>query len=304
VLQVDSFKLQPTLKKEERTDSIRKSWYTITFDKVDFKGLRLDRYLRYNRAEADSVIVQNPALSIYQDKLGLKSYRSKIGQYPHQQLLQANAIINIRNIIANNLQVDVIEKDEETRKEGTISLRDLTISVYNIVNDPVLIRKDPVMTASAAGKIIGSPIEASFRFYLDSTEGKFDVKGKLSNVTARQINPLSLSLANIEVPSANIEGIDFFVRGQDYGANANVQMRYSNLAIAFLKRDKVTGDLSTRGFLTKILNRYALYTSNPASGSERKAENIKTARLTTQSFFGVIWQAVFAGMQNIILKTG
>lgn len=304
LLQIDSFKLQPTLEEDKRLDSLRKSWYTVTFDKVNFMGLRLDRYLRFNRAEADSVVFQNPKLAIYQDKQAFKSYKSKIGKYPHQQLLNADAIIDIRKFIVQNMQIDVTEKHEESRKEGTIELRDLNISVQNIVNDPALIRQNPVTTATAAGKLIGSPIQADFRFYLDSAEGRFDVNGSLNNVTAKQINPLSLTLASIEVPSATIESLRFFVRGQDYGADAAVQMRYSNLSIVFLKRDKETGSLSTRGFLTKLLNNYAIYNSNPASGAERKAENIKTARLTTQSFFGVIWQAVFAGMQNIILKTG
>ncbi|HEY0041929.1 MAG TPA: hypothetical protein VGB71_14760 [Flavisolibacter sp.] len=304
LLQIDSFKLQPTLEKEERVDSFRKSWYTVTFTKVNFVGLRLDRYLRFNRAEADSVVFEQPKLEIYQDRAGLKSYKSKIGQYPHQQLLNANAMIDIKKFIARNMEIDVVEKHEETRQEGRIELRDLNISVQNIVNDPQLIRGRPVMTASANGKIIGSPIQADFRFYLDSTEGQFDVKGILSNVTAKQINPISLTLANIEVPSANIATLNFFVRGEDYGAEADIRMQYSNLSITFLKRDKETGDISTRGFLTNLLNKYAIYTSNPASGAERTAQNIKTARLTTQSFFGVIWQSVFAGMQSIILKTG
>lgn len=304
LLQIDSFKIQPTLEKENRVDSLRRSWYTATFDRVNFMGLRLDHYLRLNRAVADSVIFQNPKLEIYQDRLGLKSYKSKIGQYPHQQLLKANATVDIKKFIVANMQIDVVEKHEETRKEGTIEIRELNLSVQNIVNDPALIRQNPIAMATASGKIIGSPIQADFRFYLDSANGRFDAKGTLQNVTAKQINPISLALANIEVPSANIEMIRFSVQGEDYGADADIQMRYSNLSIVFLKRDKETGDISTRGFLTKLLNRYAIYTSNPASGTERQAYDIKTSRLTTQSFFGVIWQAVFAGMQQIILKTG
>ena len=304
LLQIDSFKLQPTLKKEDRVDSLRKSWYTVEFNRVNFLGLRLDRYLRNNRVEADSVVFEKPRLEIYQDKAGLKSYASKIGQYPHQKLLDADAIIHIKKFITRDLQINVVERHAETHNEGVIGLNDIDLTVENIVNDPALIRQNPVATAAASGTIIGSPIQAQFRFYLDSAEGRFDVKGTLQNVTAKQINPISTALANIEVPSANIELIDFFVRGEDYGADADVRMRYSNLSIVFYKLDKETGDLSTRGFLTNLLNKFAIYTSNPASGTERTANDVKTARLTTQSFFGVIWQAVFAGMQNIILKTG
>lgn len=304
LLEIDSFKLQPTVKKEDRVDSMRKSWYTVVFDKVQFRGLRLDRFLRFNRVEAESVSLQNPKLSVYQDKRGLKSYKSKIGEYPHQKLLEASAAINIRKIIANNMQVEVTENKEDSDEEGSIELSDLTVTINNIVNSKKLIAQNPVCTAEATGKIIGSPIQAQFRFYLDSAGGRFDVKGSIQNVAAAQINPISTTLANIVVPSVQINTIDFFVRGEDFGATADVQMNYQNLALIFRKKDEETGANTTRKFLTKLLNKFAIYSNNPDSGIERRATGIKVARLTTQSFFGIIWKAVFAGMQNVMLKYG
>lgn len=300
LLEIDSFKLQPTLKNDERQDSMRKSWYTFTFDRVSFNGLRLDRYLRFNLAEADSVFFQNPTLSVYQDKLGQRSYESKIGKYPHQLLMKASTVIDIKKFVARNMQIAVTEKDEITREEGTINLSDINLTVANVVNDPVLVKQNPVSTAEAEGKIIGSPIKAAFRFYLDSADGRFDVKGRIGAVSAAQINPISTRLANIEVPSMQIASLDFFVRGEDYGATSDVQMLYSGLALIFRKRDEATGTNKTRKFLTKILNRYAINPSSPPGGAA--ANNVKVARLTTQTFFGIIWKAVFEGMQRVMLK--
>lgn len=299
LLEIDSFKLQPTLKNNERTDTLQKSWYTVTFDKVSFLGLRLDRYLRLNRAEADSVVFQNPSLAVYQDKKGLKSYQSKIGKYPHQLLVNADAVIDIKEFVTRNMEIAVTEKDEVTREEGTINLDGINLRVANIVNDPELLRRNPVSTAEADGRIIGSPIQASFRFYLDSAAGRFDMSGHIGRVRAAQVNPIATRLANIEVPSVDISSIDFFVRGEDYEASSDVQMRYSNLSLIFRKRNGETGTNKTRKFLTKILNRYGIHTSN---AGERSAKGVRVARLTTQSFFGIIWKAVFEGMERIMLK--
>ncbi|MBB1283250.1 hypothetical protein HRH25_02615 [Flavisolibacter sp. BT320] len=301
LLQVEDFKLQPTIKNEDRNDSMRKSWYTVTFDKVSFMGLRIDKYLQQNRAVADSVIFQRPTLAVYQDKLGQKSYDSKIGRYPHQLLMKARSVIAIKKFVASDMQIDITEKHEETRQVGTLQLTDINLTVLNIVNDPALVRQNPVSTAEASGKIIGSPIQTTFRFYLDSAEGRFDLKGRIGTVTAAQLNPVSTRLANIEVPSVQIAQVDFFVRGEDYEATSDVQMLYSNLALVFRKRDEETGANKTRKFWTKILNRYAI---NTANAGERKAEGVRVARLTTQSFFGMIWKAVFEGMQRIMLKSG
>lgn len=300
LLQVEAFKLQPTIKDpEERADSLRKSWYTVTFDKVSFSGLRLDRYLQRNRAEADSVVILNPTLAVYQDKKGEKSYSSKIGKYPHQVLLNATTGIDIKKLVARNMQIAVTEKHATTRQEGTINLADINLRVENIINDPTRIRQNPVVAAEADGKILGSPIQARFRFYLDSAEGRFDMKGRIGAVAAAQINPVSTRLANIEVPSVQIRFIDFLVRGSDYEATADVQMAYNNLSLIFRKHDAETGANTTRKFITKILNRYVI---NPSNNGDIKASGVRTARLTTQSFFGIIWKAVFAGMQQIMLK--
>ena len=301
LLEVDSFKIQPTLRVADRDDSLRKSWYTVTLDKVSFMGLRLDRYLRLNRAEADSVIFQKPVLAVYQDMSALKTYQSKIGKYPHQLLVNARAVIDIKKFIAHDMAVAVTEKHEVTGEEGTINLSDINLSVSNIVNDPVRIRQNGVSRAEAEGKIIGSPIRASFLFYLDSAGGRFDVKGRIGATTAAQINPISSRMANIEVPSVNISSIDFFVRGQDYEATADVQMVYNNLSIIFRKRDMEKGTNTTRKFLTNLLNRYVI---NPSNNGERVATKVRAPRLTTQSFFGIIWRAVFEGMQQIMLKMG
>ncbi|NTS39970.1 hypothetical protein HRG84_03565 [Flavisolibacter sp. BT320] len=301
LLQVEDFKLQPTIKNEDRIDSMRKSWYTVTFDKVSFMGIRLDKYLQQNRAVADSVVFQKPTLAVYQDKQGQKNYDSKIGRYPHQLLLNARSVIDIKKFIARGMQIDVTEKHETTREVGTIGLSDIDITVMNIVNDAAQIKANPVSTATAKGKIIGSPIEANFRFYLDSAEGRFDVRGRIGEVTAAQINPVSTRLGNIEVPTVNISSIDFFIRGEDYEATSEVQMLYSNLSLIFRKRDEETGANKMRKFLTKILNRYAI---EPSNNGERKAREVRVARLTTQSFFGIIWKALFEGMQRIMLSSG
>lgn len=59
-----------------------------------------------------------------------------------------------------------------------------------------------------------------------------------------------------------------------------------------------------RGFLTKLINKFTIYPSNPGENGERIANNIIYARTSTKGFFGVIWKTIFAGMQNIMLKSG
>lgn len=306
--EIDSFYLEPTLPREKLSigDSIRHTWYNFSFDKVRFAGIRIDQFIRNDIVQADSVIFQKPNLSMYLDASLAINYSSRIGKYPHEDLLNARSTINVRNIVAYDMQLDYSEKDEVTKETGKLDLNRINLFVQNVTNDPQLIRQNHLCTASIKGNILGhSPISALFKFYLDSTNGRFDVDGSIHNVTAEQINPVSLPLANVDVHSLNIQKLDFHVAGEDFTANSNVQMLYNNVSVVFRKTDKETGETKTKKFITKLFNKYIVYPSNPgADGVERKAANVLVARLTTQSFFGLIWKAIFAGMQNIMMKSG
>ena len=71
------------------------------------------------------------------------------------------------------------------------------------------------------------------------------------------------------------------------------------------KKDDETGINETKRFLTKILNKFVLWPDNPGpDGIERSSNEAKAFRLSTQSFFGLLWKTLFDGMQDIMMKAG
>ena len=307
-IEMDSFKLQPTLEKNEFYTyyGVQASLYYVELNKIKFINTHIDRFIKNNIIDADSVLLQQPKFSVYLDKTQERLFKSKIGSFPHQKLLRSQSIIRIKNIIAQSASVQYTEKNAGTGHEGTLDLQELNIAVRNATNDSAWIRRNHVCTVRANGKILGgSPITASFKFYLDSANGRFDVEGTIKNVTAAQLNSLAVPLANTQIPSFDLQSLSFKVQAEDFIAQANVHMRYNNLSVTLRKTDEKTGATVTRKFITKLLNRYVIRSSNPGpDGVEIIAENVQYSRLTTQSFFGLIWKAVFAGMQNIIMRSG
>jgi hypothetical protein len=308
-IEVDSFKIQPTL--EEKEDfyaayGIQKPMQEIELEKVRMVNVHLDRFIHNNIIQADSIIFQKPDIEMYLDRSMRPTYESKIGKFPHQQLLNATPLIRIQNITVRDGSVEYQEKNPKTEAVGTFSLSHLDLSADNITNDTSRIRLNPVCTAKVSGRILGgSPITTTFRFYLDSLNGRFDAQGTVTNVTAVQLNALSVPMANVQMKSFTMKRLDFQVTGEDYGARANVQMLYDDLDLILRKTDEETGEVKNRKFLTKILNKFVIWPSNPGpGGAVRTANNVYTVRLTTKSFFGVLWKAIFAGMQDIMMKSG
>jgi hypothetical protein len=306
-LQVRDFKLQPTLEGADffKYAATQKNRYVVEFKEVSFTNLLLDRFIHNNVIIADSVVVEQPELNIGNDKTLPPDMENKIGRYPHQKLLKAEPLIIIKGMRINNGTVSYIEKGAKTAREGKVAFNSMNAVFSNITNDPALIKTNPQCTANISARIFQtSPIQAQFIFYLDSTEGEFDVKGKVHNLTATQLNAVAEPLASTEIQSLNIQSLAFQVHGDDFSTNGKVQMHYNGLAITLRKTDEETGVIKTKKFLTKIINKFAIYPSNPSEGRERFANDVVYARTSSKAFFGVVWKTIFYGMQNIMLKSG
>jgi hypothetical protein len=306
-VEVDSFKLQPTLEKEDfyKFYGVQASLYYLEFDKIRLANTYIDRFLNNDILEADSVFTEHPRLSVYLDKGQEKRFNSKIGRYPHQQLMKLTSLVRLKKILLKNASVEYTEKNGSTGAEGTLRIHDVDLDIRNATNDTTLLKQNNICTVDANGRIFSnSPVAIKLRLYLDSANGRFDAEGSIKNVTAAQLNQLSVPLANTELPTLDLHSLQFSVQAEDYIARADVRMRYNNLSIILRKIDKETGATVTRKFITKMLNRYAIEPDNPGPGGvERTAEGVLFSRLTTQSFFGVIWKSIFAGMQKIMLKS-
>jgi len=307
-IEIDSFKIQPTLKKKDFYEmyGVQASLYYMTVDKARFTGLNFNKFIHDNFIIADSVVLLQPELSVYLDKGQEQKFKSKIGSYPHQKLMNASSPIDIKTISATGASVAYTEKNGTTGEEGTLNLDHVDLLVNNATNMPEKIGKDPICIAQAKGTILqGSPISVGFKFYLDSTNGRFDVQGAVDNVSAAQINKISIPMANTNLTSLQVHHIDFKLTADNYNAWSDVKMRYSDLAVELNKTDEKTGATISRKFINNLLNKYVLWHDNPIPGqSERVATHVQFYRLTTQSFFGVIWKSLFAGMENIMLKSG
>lgn len=282
----------------------QKNINTVLFHKLEASGLALHAFINNDLLQADSILLDRPQFEIYLDKSFPPSPESKIGSSPQQLLLQNGYGINIRKAAIRHASLSYTEKNVKTQAEGTVRLDQLDIVIRNISNDPVQIAREPQCVVDGRGRILGgTPIQAQFVFFLDSTEGQFKGTGSIGAVQAAQLNPISEPLAGVHLNSFNMRQLKFSMRGDHLTALSDVAMPYSNLDVVFLKTDKETGVVGIKKLITTILNKYSLYSDNPGpEGVERTAAGIKRTRTSAQSFAALIWQAIFGGMQDIMMK--
>lgn len=307
-LEIEDFKLQPTLKKEEfyKHIAFQQSMYFVEFKNIRFSNLYLEKFINENLIMADSVLISEPEIAIYNDKTLPKEFANKIGRYPHQMLLRTNTVIDVKGIRIENAALAYTEKSQKTLQEGKLSFKDINVFISNVTNDARLIKENSLCTAVASARLFDSSrLKAHFQFYLDSVQGAFSVSGEVDRLNAAQLNRVSQPLANAEIQTLNIQKALFTVQGDDYSTRTNMQMWYNNFSVILRKRDDETGANKTKKFISKLLNKYTLYPSNPdETGTLRRAHNVLYARVSTKPFFAVIWTSIYRGMQDIMMKNG
>ena len=307
--EVVNFKIQPTLKDRDdfyKDATRQQTMYVVEYDRMKLTEIRLDRFINNNIIAADSFILEHPIATMYNDRTLPPNFESKIGSYPHQKLLQASSTIMVKAVVVKDGEISYTEKAEKSHQEGTFQLKDLNMNISNVTNDATLIKKNNECVLSATGKILNSsPMQAQFHFYLDKPDGKFTAAGDVRNVTAEQLNALAVPLANIKLQSFNMKRLDFTMQGDDFSATGDVTMWYNNLFVIFQKQDEETGAIKTKKFMTKLLNKFTLYDSNPGpNGVLRKAVGARRSRISSQPFFSLVWKGLFTGMQDVMMKSG
>lgn len=307
-LQVSEVSLKPTLDIAtfySRT-AYQENWNTIGFHRLEVTGFRLHAFLNSDRAVAQNLILHQPRFDIYLDKTLPPHPESKIGKSPQVWLRNAGYQITVNNAWFRNASLLYTEKNEKTGREGRLSIDGMDLRFTNITNDTLRIRKQSQCIVEGTGRILGSSqFKAKFMFDLNSADGRFNGAGTIGAVNATQLNAVSEPLAGIRIHTFNMQRLQFSLSGDQLTTVSNVSMPYHNLDVDFQRTDEETGAVSSKKLITKLLNKYVIYHQNPEpGGTERKAAGLKRTRTSAQTFAALIWQSIFAGMQEIMLKKG
>lgn len=308
LLSITDFKLQPTLKDKESfyaAQTQQRQMTVIEFARLDLARFRMEEFVRNNAIIADSLLIDTPSIRIYTDKTLPPTLEGKMGSYPQQLLLHAATDVHINGIALRAANLVYTERGEKSGQEGTITFDRVNIDASNVTNMPDAIARDGTCRLRISGRLLrSSPIDALFTFYLAQPEGRFAAQGSIRNVQAAQLNGIAEPLAGIRLQSLDMQELRFNLTGDEYVARGEVAMRYRNLFLIIQKEDKETGLLRTKKFLTNLVNKYTLLHDNPGpDGHEAVDRQVSRSRLMTQTYFGLIWQTIFSGMQTIMTNT-
>ena len=153
------------------------------------------------------------------------------------------------------------------------------------------------MTISYKANVLSTlPMNTTFKFFLDAKDGNFAVSGTLGDCDAKDLNQISVPMARIRIDTGFINGANFNLTGNDYGAKGEFVMRYKNFKIALLKKGEENASGKKRKLLSALANTL-IKNDNPQNGKLRTF-TVEYDRDPAKSFFNLVWKSIFTGMKQ------
>jgi hypothetical protein len=207
--------------------------------------------------------------------------------------------INISTATLKNAYIEYKENEIASDSIGVVSFTNSKLNITNITNVPSAIKNNNALNISFESNILNAiPINGNFKFLLNSNHGNFVANGHIAAFDASILNKVSIPMALISVNSGKINSIDFNFKGSDTSAGGDFVMKYEDLKVEVLKRDKNTKEVKKRSFASLAAN-LVVKNSNPANSGLRKATP-KYQRDIHKSFFNLVWKTVFTGIKETV----
>ncbi|HXR83477.1 MAG TPA: hypothetical protein VN722_04155 [Hanamia sp.] len=299
-LKIGSFNVNPFGSESIFADKFhyQRDRFDITFKAVSLKNISMNGLLDKQLVASD-LLIGNANAKIYRDLHKPLEKKSRAGNYLSQLLLKINLPLDISNATISNAFIQYRENETVSDSVGVVTFVNSKLNVSHITNIPSAIQKNNQLNISFDTKVLGEiPLTGNFKFSMNSSHGDFAANGHTTGFDALLLNKVSIPMTLIKINSGKINSIDFDFNGNNTSAQGDFVMKYNDLKVDVLKRDKITNKVKKRRFISLAAN-FLVQNNNPGSSGLRKV-NAKYERNIYKSFFNLVWKTIFTGMKETV----
>ena len=275
-----------------------KAMINLSFDTIKIQDIDMRQFARSQRVHARAMHVPGGQVSVFNDIRYGRLQSSQIGKAPHQQLMRLGPNFRIDSLLLDSVKITYAEIGENTGKEGEITFDRTSGTLYNIANDSLsLLRNKEMKWAVTPYLMDAGKLSVVFSFDMLATNGAYSYNGQLGPMDGRRLNKLLRPLLNIEIESANIQGLRFGVNATDTHASGSLRFNYTDLKANLLTEEDEDGNQSTRGLVSFLANRFILNDSNPDANGEFHPGPVNFARPPAYTFWRYTWKSLLDGIK-------
>jgi hypothetical protein len=299
-LKINSFNILPFAGEKQFANKFhfQKDRFDVGMTGISLKNINMNDLLD-KRLAASELLIDQVNATISRDLHKPLEQKSKVGNYLSQLLMKLDKPVIISKAKINNAFIAYRENQEKSDSVGVVTFYNSRFNISNITNVPSEIQKNNQMKVGFDTKALQSiPLKGSFNFVLNDKEGHFTINGHTESFDAKILNKVSVPMALIHINGGQINSLDFNFKGNNTKASGVLTMKYKDLKVDVLKRDKDTKEIRKRGLASLGAN---LLVKNDNPGPEGLREvNPEYDRNIYKSFFNLVWKTLFTGMKQTV----
>lgn len=299
-MKVKGLRLKPVDSKTDFNDKLRfqEDRFDISIVEADVKNMNWWSLLSNDGLFADAGTLKGGYLKVYRDQTLPLSAESKVGKFPHQELMSLSFPIHVNELFFQDLNVSYEEFNPKSQETGKIDFQQVKGAIQNISNITEVIQLNNNMKVTSSSIFMSqSPLNASFDFDLTRTgSGNFLVQMELGKMDGTNLNQITEGLGMIKVEKLNIEKLRATINGNNDFATGDVAFAYNGLTVSALKKDE-NNKFKRKGFASLIANKFLLNSSSDGS----VVQTVRYQRDTRKSFFNLIWKTISKGVTATVI---
>lgn len=297
-LLVNELKWKPKYSKTNYLDhhEYRKARLDLAISEVSILQFPIEELIFKQTFKAQSITLGNGGLKIYSDK-NKKACPDCLKKYPYENLIDADMQIDVDSILVKNGEIVLEELGEGKEKAGKLDWSKVYASIYNLTNNREKIKTHPNTVADIQAVFVDDG-NVNLHFELPNFNKNADYRfyGDLDKVKLREINSFLIFSKRFRIRQGEVNKFAFSGRGNLQGASGEMELRYKNLELSFLNKDR-----SPKKFISKVVNKLIGNKNNPDKEDKLRQGKMFFERDLHTSFVSNWWKTMQSGIKSTML---
>jgi hypothetical protein len=302
-LRMENFRVKPNYPEMEFSRKYKEQHdrYDITFKELLLANIDLYKLNTYRRLAASSFVIDGAEVNIFMNReLPAVSF-DKGKNYPQLVLKRLKLPTAIDSLFIKNSRISYSEYNPKSKKKGTVTFNKFNAVFKNVTNDSVRLVKDHWLRANVSAWLMNKGrLDVNINMDLSSSNADFNFNGTMGRMDVRELNSLSRNMSLAEIESGIINKAIFNVSGNLQTTTGILKLYYNNLKVNVLKNDEDGNELKKRGLISAIANSLIINNDNPDKKGELRIGKTDAERLSSGSFFNLMWKSIFAGLKESV----
>ncbi len=297
-----NFKVIP-LKDLENFKSIkgyRKTRIDLYVREAKLSGIDFKKLFYEQKLIGDIIHINKLKSNIFQNKL-IAEDPNKIKRFPSELVFDIKIPFSFNKVLIKSSELNYSEKDFKSSYVWNISFNSLNGTIKNFTNDNDKIKNNQKVDIEIES-LLNQKAQTKLLFTLDYLDKKqpFFVKGYIKNYNLKDLNPILINLALLEVANCDMRNLKFTMQGDKTKMHANITMLYNNLRVRILEKNNRENKLKKNAWISFLANSVLLNNDNPRFNGKTIHPKFHISYQKDYSFFGYIWKGLFKGIKESV----